>query len=65
MHVEDQDVLMEIGNKIKEFYSPDSNWEDNKLAGIQVLHNNNHNWKIILNIIVIFSIILTKILTKE
>ncbi|KAL1491572.1 hypothetical protein ABEB36_012147 [Hypothenemus hampei] len=35
MHVKNLTTLIEIGGKIKKFYSPDKNLEDNKLAGIQ------------------------------
>nr|UUB32794.1 carboxylesterase COEA6 [Dendroctonus valens] len=34
-HVEDQQMLSEIGDEIKEFYSPDSELEDNTLGGLQ------------------------------
>jgi len=36
MHVEDETLLLEIGDKIKEFYSPNSDLADNLLAGVQV-----------------------------
>lgn len=36
MHVKDETVLLEIGDKIKEFYSPNSDLADNLLAGVQV-----------------------------
>lgn len=36
MHVEDETLLLEIGENIKEFYSPNSDLADNLLAGVQV-----------------------------
>ncbi|XP_050306074.1 venom carboxylesterase-6-like [Anthonomus grandis grandis] len=35
MHISNQDTLLEVGNSIKKFYSPESNLEDNKLGGVQ------------------------------
>lgn len=57
MHVEDQDILLEIGDKIKKFYSPEKNLEDNKLAGVQVniLHDIHFTRKKLLLFLVSFN----------
>lgn len=47
MHIGNSDELLTVGESIKKFYTPDKNFEDNKLAGVQYHSNQDFDKSVI------------------